>query len=318
MLDFLGDVYLDKPYDIRIQLNDFIFNLEFPLSTHGQPAEGKVNLGVDQSFILETFGKLPVAVNLANNHIFDYGEMAFLKTLEYLDNNGIGYFGIETDSDYYSHPYIYASEFGTIANLAYVCTSTHPVQGKSHKVSVINEQKIIDDVKLAKSTGHFVVVHLHWGDEEIKYPKVEDIALAKAIIEAGADIIIGHHAHIIQSMIEYQGKKIYFGLGNFLFPDLDVPAYFDGNEFTGRYEKKQREHNKRSVIITLSQNGAVSHRFTRFDGSSVASVKGKLSSKLLTSEQYQKNWDSYIRKAKIRRFLAAPKLPSIEQLKRFF
>ena len=78
-LSFLGDVVLDKAYSVNLSLGDFIFNLEHPLSCVGIPVKNKVNICADRSYIEETFGKLPIAVNLANNHIADYGDTAFDK-----------------------------------------------------------------------------------------------------------------------------------------------------------------------------------------------------------------------------------------------
>ncbi len=317
MLDFLGDVFLDGVYDIDVSLGDFIFNLEFPMSKSGRPALNKVNLGTETSYILDSFKKAPVAVNLANNHIYDFGEEGLRETLKVLDELGIEYFGIDCGGSTSPNSFIYNSNGNSIANLAYVCQSTNPVDGDNIKLNLFDLEKVISDVVTLKQINTVVVVHIHWGDEEIKYPKPADVVKAKRIIEAGADMIIGHHAHIIQSVITHLGKPIYFGLGNFLFPDLDVPAYHDGKIFQGRYCKKQKKHNKRSLIVSINENLSVSHKFVVFDGRKVSPSKGNVSSKLLDDKRYKKYWDNYIRRVKIQRYLSNPKLPSISQLKRF-
>ena len=102
-INFLGDVYLDKSYSVKISLEHYIFNLEYPLSIAGIPALSKINLGQSRSYIEGTFNKMPVAVNLANNHIMDYGEAAFDYTIKYLEDKNIKYFGAGTKANNYNN-----------------------------------------------------------------------------------------------------------------------------------------------------------------------------------------------------------------------
>ena len=91
-ISFLGDVYLDKEYQANSIIDGpFVFNLEAPISNKkNDPYPNKINLCIDNvNHIKNTFGKYPYGVNLANNHIFDYGMSAFLDTLNLLDKNGI-------------------------------------------------------------------------------------------------------------------------------------------------------------------------------------------------------------------------------------
>lgn len=103
---FLGDVFLDKIYKTEIKLNNFVFNLEYPLSKKGKPAKNKINLGSNEPNIIETFRKLPKAVNLANNHIMDFGELGYEKTIEYLEKNKIKYFGAGILKNNFNNPCI--------------------------------------------------------------------------------------------------------------------------------------------------------------------------------------------------------------------
>lgn len=85
---FLGDWYTTEPIQAAdiIKNQSFVFNLEAPISCKGTPTSGKINLRMCENYIYSCFGKLPIAVNLANNHILDYGMEAFRETLVELDN----------------------------------------------------------------------------------------------------------------------------------------------------------------------------------------------------------------------------------------
>ena len=131
-LHFFGDTVLDKPYQIAFNLDAFVINLETPLSCEGTPAKDKVNICQDQSYIVETFGSKPLALSLANNHVMDFGEEAFLKTKRILDREEIPYFGAGLKRDNFHNPSIIEFEGKKIALCGYTCASAHPVFGDEH------------------------------------------------------------------------------------------------------------------------------------------------------------------------------------------
>lgn len=93
------------------------------------------------------------------------------------------------------------------------------VYAKDNKpgVAPLNKKAIIQTIKKLKDKVDVLIVNLHWSYEYEVYPLPLHRRLALDIIDAGADLIVGHHAHIIQAYEEYKGKKIYYGLGNFYF-----------------------------------------------------------------------------------------------------
>jgi len=319
-LDFLGDVYLDKPYMVDLNLNEFIFNLEFPLSTSGIPAKNKINLGMDISYILETFKKFPVAVNLANNHIMDFGEEAFKTTIEYLENNNIQYFGAGNKSNNYNNPCILNFNQKNIAFLGYSCPTTSAVFGNdvSNGSALLTDENVINDIILCKEKSDFIVVNLHWGDEEIIYPKPSDIDKARKFIDAGADLIIGHHAHVIQSHEIYKGKPIYYGIGNCIFPDFDLPSNFDGEVFQSRSSKIQAKHNKQTIVIHLDEELKVTHKTAFLDGIKLKYSKVKIPKWLpKTANQYSNYYKLWAKSRMIKGFIQNPRIPSFSQMKLF-
>ncbi|MEZ8709476.1 CapA family protein, partial [Vibrio alginolyticus] len=254
-MNFIGDVFLDRVHN-KIPLKNYICNLEYPITIHDEAIPGKVNLKADKGYYLETFGQLPIAVSLANNHIFDFGKKGALDTIDYLNSKNIKYCGLGNSNNNYNNPCYLEALAEKIALLSYCCLSTNPGRGDGDlDLAIIEEDKIIKDIILAKNNSSKIILLLHWGDEECFLPKPEDVKLARRLIAAGADMIIGHHAHIIQSHEIYKGKDIYYGLGNSVFPDLDTPSYFDCKGVSNyRFIKEQRSWNKNGLLLSLDSN----------------------------------------------------------------
>lgn len=320
MLSILGDVYLDDTYQLELDFNDVIINLEYPLYNDGEPSKNKVNLGANKPNLLDTFEVKPLAVCLANNHIMDYGNSSFEKTVNYLNAENIKLYGAGTEENNYNNPAIIESGNKKIALLGYCCPSTHPNFGGKgiNGVAEICEDRISQDIESAKLKSDFVIVQLHWGDEEISVAKPCDVMLAKRIVDLGADLIIGHHAHVIQPIEFYKGKAIFYGLGNFIFPDLDVPSHFDGDNFLGRYVKKQNKHNKTSIVVELKDEFQLDFYTTKFDGKKVYKNKVKIPKLKISDEKnYYFYKKIFFKTRSLVRFLKSPKIPSISQLKSF-
>jgi len=319
-MKFIGDVFLDQPYEVGFKLKNYIFNLEFPLSTVGTPAQNKVNLGIDDSYILETFCTLPIAVNLANNHIMDYGEIGYEDTIQFLKKNKILYFGAGNTSNNFNNPCVVKQDNKVISLLGYCCPSAHPIFGTntSNGAASLDLILIEKDILEQKEKSDFIVLNLHWGDEEISYPKPTDIEKARKIIDMGADLIIGHHAHVIQSMEIYKGKKIFYGIGNFLFPNLDVPSMFNGSKFTNRYKKIQNSKNRRSIIVTLDDALTISYKTTYFDDKSVFMKKTKVPKWLpKNNKEYRLYYKVWSKMRMLELYLKNPRIPTLKQIKLF-
>ena len=322
-ISFVGDIYLPDKYQIDFAIENVICNFEFPLSTKGEPAKNKVNLGVNISFLLETFKNKPLAVNLANNHIMDYGEEGFLETITYLEKENIKYFGAGNYANNFNNPCNVELGERKISIFGYSCQTTHPVFGNDQKngSAKIDVDKIISDIKSQKTKTDLIVVQLHWGMEEIPFPTFDDKVIAHQLIDNGADVIIGHHSHVIQSFEQYKGKYIYYGLGNFIFPSLDTPSYYDGEIFKRRYIKIQNKNNKKSLVVecNVETNMAIEY-ITEFDGAVVRKLTRNAVSNFIpkTQAEFLKRLKIYKKYMMIKRFLANPKIPDISHLRRFF
>lgn len=165
-------------------------------------------------------------VSLANNHVWDLGEEGFKNTIRMLDDNGIKYCGAGMNEEDASKPAIVEKDGMKTAILAYCMFGNKylgyvKLAGKDTPgVNPLIIKRVINDIRDAKTKYDKVVIMPHWGREYMCEPLFECIKMAKQMVRAGADAVIGSHPHQIQPLVYFGGKPICFSLGNFLFPDF--------------------------------------------------------------------------------------------------
>ncbi|MFF3023329.1 CapA family protein [Gottfriedia sp. NPDC057948] len=141
------------------------------------------------------------AVNLANNHSHDYMQKGFEDTINNLKKEKIGYFG-------YNDQYVTTIKDVKVAALGYEGWNDSP----ELRIKINN-----DIQNLRKSGVKIILIHFHWGIERDYVPNSTQKNLAHYAIDHGADLIVGHHPHVVQGIEEYKGKFIVYSLGNFMF-----------------------------------------------------------------------------------------------------
>jgi gamma-polyglutamate biosynthesis protein CapA len=158
-------------------------------------------------------------LSTANNHSLDQGQKGLLYTIELLKEHGIVLVG--TGADCHDGAIIEKNgiKFGF---LAYTYAGFNDGGRLMHPlVCDLNDLKQIEsDIKSLKERADIVVVSSHMGSEYRRTPREEDSLKARAMIDHGADMIIGHHPHWIQTIEEYDGKWIFYSLGNFVFDQM--------------------------------------------------------------------------------------------------
>ena len=161
------------------------------------------------------------AVLLDNNHIMDHGEAGYADTCQTLENNGIAYSGHLGSA-------IYTTDTGvSIGMLSY--------QTFNGKYPAIYDA-IEGDIAALRSAGcQLVIVSYHWGEEKDYLPNERQVPLGRATIDAGADLVIGHHSHRMNPIEEYNGKYICYSLGNFSFAGNTKPDDMDTFIFQQRF-----------------------------------------------------------------------------------
>ncbi len=196
-----------------------VCNLEAPFGARGKPFKKRFTFLVPprHAAALKDAGFAVVA--LANNHMMDYGPLPLTTTLAVLDSLGIGHSGAGMNAAQARAPAIVESNGIRVAFLSY--SRVHPTQfwaGKKRPgTAAAVEPEVIADIKAAKLRAKLVVVSFHWGAELMDHPKDYQVRLAHAAIDAGADLVLGHHPHVLQGLELYRGKLIAYSLGNFAF-----------------------------------------------------------------------------------------------------
>mgnify|MGYP001274372891 CR=1 FL=1 len=228
---FLGDLLYDHDRvlpDISALGKHFqqsgyftVLNLEAPLRS-GTPINKWINL-YQTEHIIEILKLLNVvAVNIANNHILDWGEKGLRRLLRELDAHGILHFGAGMTLAESLSPVIVRVNDKRFGFLGYGWYEEMCVYATASQAGVAPlKKKIIEySLRQLKETVDFVVINLHWGYEYELYPLPIHRRLAQDLVNAGADIVIGHHPHVIQAYEVYQRKHIYYSLGDFYFGSL--------------------------------------------------------------------------------------------------
>jgi len=199
-----------------------IGNLECPLATTGEPESKQYTFRArpDSAAALTSAGF--DAVSLANNHTVDYGPAALVETLAALKKHHIRSVGAGEDSD--AARRFIVTEAGSppvkIAVLAFSNMEPTSFYARADRpgTNPAYPTRIRADVAAARAKSDLVVVLFHWGDELSQTPSASQRYLAGVAVDAGADLIVGHHPHVLQGLERRGNALIAYSLGNFAFP----------------------------------------------------------------------------------------------------
>ncbi len=184
------------------------------------------------------------AVNTANNHSHDYGEQSYTDTLKALDDAKITHFGYD---------------------------DTAVMDVKGIKVGLVGiyelndhlgrEQQLKDNIaKVKKDGAELIIVIFHWGNETETVPDSNQMTLGRLAIDEGADLVCGHHPHVLQGIETYKGKNIVYSLGNFCFGGNSSPSDMDTMIF--------------QQIFTITSEGVQADNVTNIIPCSISSADG--------------------------------------------
>lgn len=208
--------------DVLKESDIAIANLECAVSTRGDPEPDKEYTFRALPRVLDGAVKAGVDVlTLANNHVLDFGQEAMLDTINYIKEKKMLTAGAGLNEDEATLPAIVEIGGKKVAVLAFsrIIPRSSWIAGKEKPglASGHNYQMMMDRVKATDQEADITVVSMHWGDETEDYPDRKEVQLAHALVDAGADIVVGHHPHVLQGIEFYQGKVIAYSLGNFIF-----------------------------------------------------------------------------------------------------
>ncbi|MCU0546185.1 MAG: CapA family protein [Oscillatoriaceae cyanobacterium Prado104] len=156
-------------------------------------------------------------VNLANNHAMDYEEPGLVETINTLDNAGIHHLGAGRDIKEARRPDIIEVKGQRIAYLSYFDADLHAADPGKAGTNARRNNRVAEDIRALRGQVDWIVVNYHWGVELADYPGDWQIDLARFTIDQGADLVVGHHPHVLQGAEIYKDRPIVYSLGNFIF-----------------------------------------------------------------------------------------------------
>ena len=205
------------------------------------------------------------AANLANNHSHDYGDKSYTDTIETIEAAGIVSFGYDR-------------------------TAVMDVNGI--KVGLVGtyeladgmgcEDEMIANIKAVEEQGaQIVIVSFHWGLERENYPTENQVNLAHSAIDNGADLVLGHHPHVLEGIEVYNGKNIVYSLGNFCFGGNSNPADKDTMIFQQTFTVENGELTADNVTNIIpcsvsSESGYNNYQPTPLEGDEAERVRGRI------------------------------------------
>lgn len=206
-----ADYFLQNVKDIFSADDLTIANFEGTLTDSDEREDKTFAFKAPASYASILTGGSVEAVNTANNHSHDYGDQSFDDTLAALDDAGIVHFGYD---------------------------ETAVMDVKGIKVGLVGiyelydhlerEQQLKDNIAKVKADGaQLIVVIFHWGNETETVPDSSQTTLGRIAIDEGADLVCGHHPHVLQGIETYKGKNIVYSLGNFCFGGNSSPSDMD-------------------------------------------------------------------------------------------
>jgi len=233
-LAFTGDIYFsperknteftvsEKIKEIINQCDKICINLEGPVKAEKNMPSKKIGPGIyqDREKVEQITKENKIIYNLANNHIMDYGKDGYIKTISVIGNENLGAGSNEKAYE----PYMVESNGIKVALISVAEAGFGVVKSNENSeygYAWFRDKKIKENIKKYKEICNYVIVISHAGLEDVNIPLPEIRELYKEYIDCGADLVIGHHPHVIQGMEEYKGCHIFYSLGNCVFDRLD-------------------------------------------------------------------------------------------------
>ncbi len=209
-----------------------VINLECSPSPLGSPLDKAFTFRCDHEALPPTRRAGIEVANLANNHGQDYGVEAMLDGRRRVEGAGIAAIGVGEDAAQAHQPALFDIDGwriavlgfgGVIPSQSWIATDERPGMADGDATEAMAAA-----VAEAAAEADLVIVTIHWGRELETRPNADETARAHALIDAGADVIFGHHQHRLNPLGWYKGKPIFWGLGNFVWPQLSEASATTG------------------------------------------------------------------------------------------
>jgi poly-gamma-glutamate capsule biosynthesis protein CapA/YwtB (metallophosphatase superfamily) len=261
-----------------LEAHDVAFaNLEAPISDRGTERTGKAyRLRVDPAHARALTRSGLDVVSLANNHMMDFGDAALGDTIERLDAWGIAHAGAGADLGTARAPARLEASGTEIVVLAYCAWAPAPIHAREARpgVAPMLRDVVLEDVRAYKREDNVVLVSLHWGIQHTDRATRGQRRLAREIIDAGADAILGHHPHRPQEVEVHRGRPIAYSLGNFVFGYYNK-LYRDNVALVLEFEGARLAAAR--ILPVAGRNGRIRFQPSFLEGEEGLGVLGRLS-----------------------------------------
>ncbi len=302
----VGDIFLQEPLPPTAELAgvrevlrgaDIAFgNLETPVSARGAPVEKWINMRMPPELLADVQALGFDILTLANNHMMDFGEVAFFDTLAHLRERELPHVGAGADLDAAWQAEIISMDDTRVAFLGAASTLGPQSAATAERPGIapihVSESYNIDfagsmeqpgsapyvftrawredldravaAIEAARQVADFLVLALHWGVPPFWRSRFQDgladyqIEVGRALIDAGADVIVGHHPHSLQAVEIYRGAPIFYSLGNFVFHHNRGPVNHTPISRNAPYAVSvdRRNRNWSETVIVIAEIGA--------------------------------------------------------------
>jgi hypothetical protein len=242
-----------------------IANLENPLTTSSNGIVGKCTLHGDPGWA-EVLKKAGInLVSLANNHMMDYGEVGLLSTINSLELAGLSYVGAGRNITEACKPLfidVVGKRLAFLARTSVIVSSPSYATESQAGVAYLDVSETIENIENSKKEADYVILVIHWGLEEYSYPSPKQRMLAKEFLTAGADLILGHHPHVLQGIENIDGRLVAYSLGNFLFDEIEWRFVDKEGQRQERVVNLSDQNRKAGMLkLVLTHRGVESYEF---------------------------------------------------------
>lgn len=204
--------YLDR-------FDSVVTNLECPVSERGSDQGELYPFRADPIVIQGLAASGIDIVHLANNHVFDFGEEAAIDTIRFLDEAGITAIGVGSTGESAAQGAIKTYGKVRVAFLGFtnLVAAYRRYSGDSFHIAPMDENTVVAAVQAVRDRVDVVIVQFHWGWEYETRSRADQQRLAARVLQSGADIVVGHHPHVVQEFARTPEGYIAYSLGNFIF-----------------------------------------------------------------------------------------------------
>ncbi len=228
-----GAYFLERVRDIFAGDDLTVINMEGTFTTSEDRAEKTYAFKGDPSYVNVLTTASVEAANLANNHSSDYGKQSYDDTVQILESNGITTFGYDEVK--------VVGAGGVKIGL----TGIYELRDHMGRTDQVKE----NIAKLKEQGAEVIVVVFHWGTEKETEPNENQVALAHLAVDEGADIVVGHHPHVLQGLETYKGRTIAYSLGNFCFGGNSNPSDKDTMILQAKFTLTGEKVSEREITI---------------------------------------------------------------------